>query len=39
VLDCKAPVPIEYWADQEWLEDFWSEPPRRDTGLVVAGAD
>jgi thiamine pyrophosphate-dependent acetolactate synthase large subunit-like protein len=40
VLDCKAPVPIEYWADQEWLEDFWSEPPRRDTGVVVSsGAD
>jgi hypothetical protein len=26
VLDCKIPCPVEYWADQEWLEDFWSEP-------------
>jgi thiamine pyrophosphate-dependent acetolactate synthase large subunit-like protein len=28
VLDCKIPCPVEYWADQEWLEDFWSQPLR-----------
>jgi thiamine pyrophosphate-dependent acetolactate synthase large subunit-like protein len=38
VLDCKAPVPIEYWSDQAWLEDCWSEPPRRDTDAAVTSA-
>lgn len=38
VLDCKIPCPVEYWADQEWLEDFWSEPRRSEAGAATSGA-
>jgi thiamine pyrophosphate-dependent acetolactate synthase large subunit-like protein len=38
VLDCKVPCPLEYWADQEWLEDFWSEPRRRPVAASSGGA-
>lgn len=29
LLDCKVPCPLDYWADQEWLEDLWHEPRTR----------
>lgn len=38
VLDCKVPCPIEYWADQEWLEDFWSEPRPSEQGAAAGAA-